>query len=259
MLVDSHCHLNFSEFKDLKEVILAAKSSGVDYILTVGTRLSEVADIKDCINQFSGIFGSVGVHPEYTDKHPLPRVEDLVNMLENSGFVGIGEVGIDRSYNEAPNLRVQEEFFRVHIEAARVSKVPVIVHTREAEEETMYILEDELKKGDFSGVIHCYTGTKRLADFAIEHGFYISVSGIITFGKKTEDLRDKVKRIPIDRLLVETDAPYLAPVPMRGRRNEPSFVKYTAEKLAEIKDISFEEVSNSTTNNFFNLFKKAKR
>ncbi|MBR7158965.1 MAG: TatD family hydrolase [Alphaproteobacteria bacterium] len=259
MLVDSHCHLDYSEFKDLPEVIANAKAAGVDYILSVATQLSEVPQIAECIEKFPGIFGSVGVHPEYTDVHELPTIHALLNILRTPGFVAIGEVGLDMSYADAPPLSVQEEFFRVHIEAAREAEVPVIVHTREAEDETMAILEDEFKKGSFKGLIHCFTGTEKLVDFAIEHGFYISVSGIITFGKKAEDLRNVVKKIPLERLLVETDAPFLAPTPMRGKRNEPAFTKYTAEKLAEIKGITFDKIAKITTDNFFTLFSKAER
>ncbi len=259
MLVDSHCHLNFEEFKDLPEVIARAKEAGVDYILSVATELSEVPKIKKCIEKFPHIFGTVGIHPECTDVYELPTIEELLKLLNFAGFVGIGEVGMDKSYNDAPLLKIQEAFFRVHIEAAREAGVPVIVHTREAEDETMAILADEHKNGDFKALIHCYTGPEKLADFAIEHGFYLSVSGIITFGKNADGLREIVKKIPLNRLLVETDAPFLAPVPMRGKRNEPAFTRYTAERLAQIKDMDFAEIAEKTTDNFFTLFTKAKR
>lgn len=257
MLVDSHCHLNFKDFEgDLDEVILRARQANVGMMQTICTKMHEFDTIHTIAKRYPNIYCSVGVHPHEADKHEMVTVDQLVECTKHPKVIGLGETGLDFFYEHSPR-KEQEESFRRHIEAARITGIPLIIHTRNAEEDTIRILRDEMGKGSFKGLIHCFTSTKYLADFVLEIGFFISISGIISF-KKSNDLRAVVKTVPVERLLIETDAPYLAPVPHRGKRNEPSFVKETNKIVAELKNIDEESCARITTENFFRLFDKAK-
>ncbi len=258
MLVDSHCHLDFPDFAPEREAVLArARAAGVGHFLTIGTGLSRFAAVRAVAESAPDIDCTVGIHPHDAAKEPLASPEPLLEESAHEKVVGFGESGLDFYYNHSPR-EAQIRNFRAHIEAAREARLPLVVHTRDAEDDTIAILTEEQARGAFSGVIHCFTGTPRLARAALELGLYISVSGIATF-KKSDELRATIKDVPLERLLVETDAPYLAPQPVRGKRNEPAFVVHTASMLAELKGVSPAELADTTTANFFRLFAKAKR
>ncbi|MDP6109262.1 MAG: TatD family hydrolase, partial [Rhodospirillales bacterium] len=199
---------------------------------------------------------TAGIHPHNAAKEPEVTAEHQIRMARNDKVIGFGETGLDFFYDKSPR-DLQKSQFKVHIEAAREAGLPLVVHTRDADEDMAEILKEETGKGAFSGLLHCFSSSRDLAETALDLGLYLSISGIVTFNK-ADELREIVKEAPLDRLLVETDAPYLAPVPKRGKRNEPAFTRHIAEKIAEIKEISFEEVATATTDNFFNLFSKAK-
>jgi TatD DNase family protein len=258
MLVDSHCHLDFPEFApELDAVVARARDAGVQTCVSIGTTLAKFPQVLAVAERFENIWCSVGVHPHEAEPELLDGPAPLIERAQHPKVVGIGETGLDFYYNHSQR-EPQITNFRAHIAAARELKLPVIVHTRNADTETVEILRDEMGKGTFIGLIHCFTGTQMLADAALELGFCISVSGIATF-KKSEELRAILKTVPLDRLLVETDAPYLAPMPHRGKRNEPAFVANTAAMLAELKGVSGEKLATATTDNFFRLFTKATR
>lgn len=256
LLVDSHCHLNFPDFKDdLEATIARAREAGVGVMQTICTEMEEFEEVSKIAEQHEGIYCSVGVHPNDSEQKCRADVEALLARTSHPKVIGVGETGLDYYYKHSSHS-VQQESFRIHIDAARRSGLPVIVHTRDADEDTVAILADEMKKGEFKGLIHCFTSSQYLADKAIEMGFYISISGIITF-KSAQAIRDVVKNIPLNRLLVETDAPYLAPMPFRGKRNEPAYTIYTNRVVAELKGITEVECATATTANFFHLFNKA--
>jgi TatD DNase family protein len=255
MLVDSHCHLDFPEFADdLDGVVGRARAMGVGVCVSIGTELSRFPGVRAVAERFDNVWCSVGVHPHESAKEPLGGAQSLIEAAAHPKVVAIGETGLDYYYEHSPR-EPQRANFRAHVAAARATGLPLIVHTRDADDDTIEILRDEMEQGAFTGLIHCFTGTKRLADAALEMGLFISVSGIATF-KNSTALRDVLKDVPLDRLLVETDAPYLAPVPHRGRTNEPSFVVHTATMLAELKGVSPAELADATTRNFFSLFRK---
>ncbi len=258
MLVDSHCHLDFPEFAaELDQVVQRARDVGVKTCVSIGTTLEKFPGVLAVAERFDDVWCSVGIHPHEAEPELISGPEPLIERAQHTKVVGIGETGLDFYYNHSPR-EPQIANFRAHIAAARALKLPLIVHTRNADPETVDILRDEMGKGAFTGLIHCFTGTQMLADAALDMGFCISVSGIATF-KKSDELRAVLKTVPLDRLLVETDAPYLAPMPYRGKRNEPSFVVNTAAMLAELKGVSADELAAATTDNFFRLFTKAKR
>lgn len=259
MLVDSHCHLNFEQLSSqLDDVVARAADAGIGHMLTIGTKLREFDDVRSIAERYDNIHCSVGVHPhEAETEGDEVSTARLVELSSHPRVVAIGETGLDYFYEHAPR-ELQKKSFRVHIEAARETGLPLIVHTRNADTDTINILREEYEKGPFIGVIHCFSSGWEVAEKSMEIGFYISISGIVTF-KAAEELRDHVKLIPLDKLLVETDSPYLAPVPKRGKSNEPSFVAHTAAKVAEIKALDLEELAETTTNNFFNLFNKIER
>lgn len=255
LLVDSHCHLNFPDFKDdIDGVIERARAAGVGVMQTICTELEEFDEIEAIAEKYEGVYCSVGVHPNDSEHVQPAKAEDILRYTSRPKVIGIGETGLDYHY-ERSNRDVQKKSFISHIEAARESGLPLIVHTRDAEEDTVAILADEMRKGGFTGVIHCFTSTQYLADAALEMGFYISFSGIITF-KSAQSIRDVAKTVPNDRMLVETDAPYLAPAPNRGKRNEPAFTGYTNKLLAELKVIDELDCARQTSRNFFRLFNK---
>ena len=256
MLVDSHCHLDYLEKdEDLDEVVARARRAGVGTLLTICTKLSEFQRVRAIAERFEGVFCSVGVHPHEAAEEGVEESSQLVELAGHPKVVGLGETGLDFYYEHSPRA-AQETSFRAHIAAARATGLPVIVHSRDADEDTLRILQEEHAQGPYGAVIHCFTAGPELAHAALDLGFYISLAGIVTF-KKAEALCETVRQVPLERLLVETDAPYLAPVPKRGKRNEPAFVVHTAEKLAELKGVTADELARATTGNFHRLFAKA--
>lgn len=260
--VDSHCHLNFEDFgNDVADVLEAAGKQGISTILNICTKLEEIESIRKIVERSPNLFCTVGIHPH--EAEPTLANIDLDELKEwllthagHPKVVGFGETGLDFYYDHSPR-DLQRDVFRVHIEASLAQGLPLSVHTRNAEEETIQLLR-EAGQGRAKGVLHCFSGTRALAEAALDLGFYISVSGMITF-KKAEDIRETVRQVPLDRLLLETDAPFLAPVPFRGKRNEPAFLIYTAEVVSKLKGISLAELAKITTENFFRLFSKAKK
>jgi len=258
MLVDSHCHLDFPDYAGkVDEVLARARAAGVGVCVSIGTELSRFPGVKAVAEAHDNVWCSVGVHPHESEKELLDDEAALIAEAAHPKVVAIGETGLDYYYEHSPR-QPQQANFRSHIAAARQTGLPVIVHTRDADDDTIDILREEMAKGTFKGLIHCFTGTQKLADAALELGLYISVSGIATF-KNSQPLRDVIESVPLDRLLVETDAPYLAPVPHRGKTNEPAFVAHTAAMLADLKGISGQELADATTENFFRLFSKVQR
>lgn len=258
MLVDSHCHLDFDVFdEDRQETIQRARDAGVATMVTICTRVTRFEEIRAIAETDENIWCSVGIHPHQAEEEPVVTIEDLVSRAAHPKVIGIGETGLDYYYDNSPR-ELQETSFRTHIAASRETGLPLIVHTRDADEDMADILEDEMGKGAFPGVLHCFSSGRRLAERALDIGFYISLSGIVTF-KNAQDLRDIAKDVPVDRILVETDSPFLAPIPNRGKRNEPAFVADTAAKVAELKGVDKHALSMASTENFFRLFSKATR
>jgi TatD DNase family protein len=258
MLVDSHCHLDYlARDWNLDEVVGRAQDSGVRTMLTICTKLSEFDEVRAIADRFADVWCSVGVHPHEAEEEGQEGPERLCKLARLPKVVGIGETGLDFYYEHSPRA-AQEASFRGHIRAARETGLPLIVHTRDADQDTIRVLQEEYADGAYAGVIHCFTAGPALAEAALEMGFYISFSGILTFNK-AENLRATAQRVPLDQLLAETDAPYLAPVPKRGKRNEPAFIVHTADTLAQLKGIAPEDLARITTDNFFRLFGKATR
>lgn len=258
MLVDSHCHLDFPEFEaELDAVVQRAADAGVKVCVSISTTLAGFPKVRAIAERFDNVWCSVGIHPHEAEKEPISGPQALVVFAQHPKVVAIGETGLDYYYEHSPREE-QRVSFRSHIAASRETRLPLVVHTRDADDDTIEILRDEMGKGAFAGVLHCFTGTKRLADAALDLGMFISVSGIATF-KKSGELRDVLKDVPLERLLVETDAPFLAPMPFRGKRNEPAFVAQTAKVLADLKGVSVDELAGVTTRNFFSLFSKVQR
>ena len=257
MLVDSHCHLDFDVFdEDRPETVRRAREAGVGTMVTICTRVSRFADILAVAGSDDDIWCSVGVHPHQAEEEAPLALDDLLDRARHAKVVGIGETGLDYYYDNSPR-DVQQASFRTHIAAARETGLPLIVHTRDADADMANILEEEAGKGAFAGVLHCFSSGRELAERALAIGFYVSFSGILTF-RNAEGLREIARDVPLERILVETDAPFLAPVPNRGKRNEPSFVTHTAAKLAEIKGLAPEALAEASTANFFALFAKAR-
>lgn len=256
MFIDSHCHLNHEKFQgDVAEVVERARRNGVGVMVTINTCLEQFDEVLAIARRFPDIYGTVGVHPHDAEKEPDVSVAQLLERASDPLIIGIGETGLDYFYEHSPR-DIQQASFRRHIEASRKSQLPLIVHTRDAEADTLAILREEMGKGAYPGVIHCFSASRDFAEQALDMGFYISISGIVTF-KTAEDLRATVRMVPLDRLLIETDAPYLAPIPFRGKRNEPALISHTAARLAELKGVSVSELANATTENFRRLFSKA--
>lgn len=255
MLVDSHCHLDFPDFTGERDAVLArARAAGVVAMLTISTRLDQFPAVRAIAETDDDIWCSVGAHPHEAADHAAMTVVELTAFAEHPRVIGIGETGLDFYYERSPR-DIQERVFRAHIAASRDSGLPLIVHARDADAEIASILR---RDRPHAGVLHCFSSGRNLAEAALDLGFYISISGIVTF-RKSDELRAIVRDVPIDRLLVETDAPYLAPVPHRGKRNEPAYVAATAATVAELKGTSAEELAEATTANFFRLFQKARR
>ncbi|HEX8364758.1 MAG TPA: TatD family hydrolase [Allosphingosinicella sp.] len=256
MFVDSHCHLNYKGLAEDQPAVLArARAAGVETMLNISTRAAEWDEVIGLAEREADVFASVGVHPHDADTHADVETATLVQRAGHARVVGIGESGLDFYYDRSDRDR-QRASFRAHLAAARETGLPIIVHTREAEADTHQILAEEMEKGAFSGVIHCFTASRDFADKALALGLYISISGIVTF-KNARDLQDTAKTIPLDRLLIETDSPFLAPVPHRGRPCEPAFVAETARFLAELRGESLDRLAAATSANFRRLFAKA--
>jgi len=257
MYVDSHCHLNFPDLvKDLPTIVQNMKTNQVGHALVVSVNLEDWPDIISLVASRDGLWASVGVHPDYDDVALEPTVEDLVERAAHPKVIAIGETGLDYFRMSEP-LDWQRERFRRHIQAAKQSGLPLIIHTRSAPEDTIKILQEEGASA-VGGVMHCFTESWEVAQAALDMNFYISMSGIVTF-KNARQLHEVAQRVPLDRLLIETDSPYLAPVPFRGKRNDPSLVMHVGEHIAQLRGIPAAEVAEHTTENFFRLFHRARR
>lgn len=257
MLVDSHCHLDFPDFaSELPDVLARAGNAGVGLMLTICTHVTRFEQVRALAEAHANIWCTVGIHPHEAGHEPATETAQLVTLADHPKVVGFGETGLDYYYDHSPRAD-QQRSFRAHIAAARQTGLPVVIHTREADADMAAILREEMAEGAFPGLIHCFSSGPELADLAMELGLYLSFSGIITF-KTADTLRATLKAVPLDRILIETDAPYLAPIPKRGKRNEPAFVSFTAAKVAEVKGIAVEEVAEATTANFLRLFGKVR-
>jgi len=253
-LIDSHCHLDFDGLSNrLPEVLAAMEANDVGGCMTIGVTLEEAPQVLAIAAAHEQVFASVGVHPEYAD-HKEPDVETLCDLAQHPKVLAIGETGLDYHWHK-DKPEWQRERFRVHIRAAKQLNKPLVIHTREAAEDTLAILKEE-GAGSVGGILHCFTETLAVAEEAMALGFYISISGIVSF-KKAEQVHEVARSIPLDRLLVETDAPYLAPVPFRGKPNEPAYVRYVAEAIANLRQISYAEVAEASSRNFLKLFPAA--
>ena len=254
MIVDSHCHLDYSHlYNQLDDVVKRALSNQIKYLLTICTTLESFEKIKLIVKQYSNIYGTFGIHPHESDKYKNVDLKFILNEKKKyKKIIGIGETGLDFYYNHSDKT-IQKKSFIEHIKAAAQLNIPLIVHSRNAEVDTYEILKSEKKNSDLKVLVHCFTGSKDFAKKLIDIDCYISVSGIITF-KNSSDLANTVSSIPIEKLLVETDSPYLAPQPYRGKSNEPSYIVHTVEKLSQIKNSSRKFIINNTTNNFKKLF-----
>jgi TatD DNase family protein len=256
MLIDSHCHLDFPELAaDRAGVLARARAAGIDGMVTISTRVKRFDESKAIAEAHPQVWCSVGTHPHHADEELDIYAEDLVRLSAHPKCVAIGEAGLDYFYDNAPK-EAQAEGLRRHIAASRTTQLPLVIHSRQCDDDMAAILREEAGQGAFPFVLHCFTAGMDLARTALELGGYISFSGIITF-KNAEEIREVAKMVPADRYLVETDAPYLAPIPHRGSTNEPSFVAHTAAKVAEVRGIPLEQLGTETTENFFRLFSKA--
>lgn len=255
-IVDSHCHLDFPQLADeIDDVIDRARAAGVTRMVTICTKLREVARVRAIAEAHEGVFFAAGTHPMSVASEPMVSVEDLVALAAHPKMVGIGESGLDYHYT-ADSMKVQQDSLRVHIEAARQTGLPLIIHARDADDDMVRILTEEYRAGAYTCVMHCFSSSPALAEAALDLGFYLSMSGIAAFPKSTE-LRQIFAAAPIDRILVETDAPYLAPPPYRGKRNEPSYTVHTAQVGAELFDMDLAGFAAATSANFDRLFWKA--
>ena len=256
MIIDSHCHLNYEPMSlSLSEVIKRANKEGVEYMLTISTEDKSFEKILKITSEHNCVFGTYGIHPHEAKNHlSINSIEIIKKLNFSNKIIGIGETGLDFFYNHSTK-KDQIKLFEEHISAAQETNLPLIVHTRNAEDETLEILKKKKNERDFKVLIHCFTGSKKFAFNLIDLGAYISASGVITF-KKSKDLANTFKKLPNEQILVETDAPYLAPVPLRGKSNEPSYITHTIKFLSDLKEISFKDFSNITSTNFFKLFGK---
>src|ERR1700683_2542001 len=258
MLIDSHCHLDFPDFStELDAVVARARAAGIERMVTICTRVCRHDAVLAIAERFPDVYCSVGTHPHYAHEELDVPTADLVALTGNAKIVALGEAGLDYHYDNSPR-DAQEKGFRAHIAAARQSELPLVIHSRDADDDMARILEEETGRGAFPAVLHCFTGGAELARRAIALGLFISFTGILTF-KNSAALRAIAAELPGDRILVETDAPYLAPSPFRGKRNEPAYVGEVAKILAESRGVPFEEIARQTTDNFFALFRKVPR
>jgi TatD DNase family protein len=255
-IVDSHCHLDFPDFEgEIPNLVLRAQDAGVKRMVTICTQLKNEPKVRKIAEEFKPIYYAAGTHPMSASTEPLATVDQLIKIAQHPKMVGIGETGLDYHYT-AETADIQKTSLKIHIEAARETNLPLIIHSRAADEDMAAILKDEFNNGHYKCVMHCFSSSVELAKLSLDLGFYLSMSGIITF-KKSEELRTIFKLAPIDQVLVETDSPYLSPVPFRGKRNEPSYTAHTAEMGASIYGLDYEAFANQTTKNFNKLFSKA--
>jgi TatD DNase family protein len=257
MFADSHCHLDYKGLGERQQEVLAnARARGVEVMLNIATRESEWDQVLATAEREPDVWATVGIHPHEADQHPDVGTARLIARAQHRRVVGIGETGLDYYYDKSDRER-QQASFRAHISAARETQLPIVVHTREAEDDTAAILREEMEQGVFPGVIHCFTASAAFADIALDLGFYISISGIVTF-RNARDLQATAARLPLDRMLIETDAPFLAPVPHRGKTGEPAFVADTAAFLADLRGESLDVLADATAHNFYTLFSKVR-
>ena len=257
MLVDSHCHLDFPDFaEDLDGIVSRARTAGIGRMVTISTRVRKLDQLLAISGRYDDVYCSVGTHPHNADEEDGISADELIALTQHPKVVALGEAGLDYFYDDG-SPEAQARGFRAHIAAARATGLPLVIHTREADEDCARILEEEAAEGSFRAVLHCYTGGRELALKAVSLGLYIGFTGILTF-KKSEALRALAAELPADRILVETDSPYLAPGKFRGKRNEPAYVVEVAKVLAETRGVSFDEISRQTSENFFRLFSKVK-
>ncbi|WP_341702021.1 TatD family hydrolase [Ferrovibrio sp.] len=255
MLIDSHCHLDFPDFAEERDAVIArARDAGIGLMLTISTRLDQFDRVLAIAEAYPDVYCTVGVHPHEADDHVDVTAAKLVALAKHPKVVGIGETGLDYFY-EHSDRAAQRNCFLAHIAAARETGLPVVIHTRDADADTAEILDAEMARGKFPGLLHCFSSGQALAELAVRHGMMVSFSGILTFNK-ARNVQDTAVALPIENLLVETDAPYLAPVPLRGKRNEPSFVVHTAAFLARLKGCPVADITEQTTRNFLRLFAK---
>ena len=258
MLIDSHCHLDFPDFaSELDAVVARARAAGIGRMVTISTRVRQHAQVLAVAEKFPDVFCSVGTHPHHSSEEPEVDAKMLIEMAKHPKIVAIGEAGLDYHYDTGPR-EVQAASFRQHIAAARATGLPLVIHSRDCDADMGKILEEETGKGAFPAVLHCFTGGRELAFKGIELGLHVSFTGILTF-KNSDDLRAIAKDLPADRILVETDSPYLAPLPYRGKRCEPAYTAETAKVLAATRGVSLDEIARQTTENFFRLFNKVPR
>lgn len=255
MLIDTHCHLDFPDFApEQAQVVARARAAGVGRMVTICTHVTKFDAIRAIAERYEDVFCTVGTHPNHAQDEPEASVAQIVALAAHDKCVGIGEAGLDYHYDRAPR-DLAHRVFRAHIAAARETGLPIVIHTRDADADCAAILREEMGKGAFTALLHCFTSSAELARTAVELGLYISFSGVVTF-KNSADLREIAREVPLERILVETDAPFLAPVPHRGRRNEPAYVADTARLLAEVKGVSEAEFAAATTANALRLFTK---
>ncbi len=259
MLVDHHCHLDFANFtKDRDAVVARARAVGVEILVSISTTMAALPALIETVSRYETVYCSAGTHPHYAHREIDLTVEDYVNATDHDRVIAIGEAGLDYFYDRAP-VEDQEAGFRTQIEAARRTGLPIVIHSRDADDHMASILEDEMAKGPFKAVLHCFTGGRDLAERALALGVYISFTGVITFKNNMDDLRAIMRDVPSDRILVETDSPFLAPVPHRGKRNEPAFVRHVASMMARERGVSVSELEAMTTDNFHRLYTKVPR
>lgn len=258
LVVDSHCHLDFEGMEDaLPSMLGRARDAGVGVMVSISSRVSHIDRLRQIAEQNPPVYFTVGTHPHNAHEELDITARRLAELSQHPKCVGIGEVGLDYHYQLSPRA-AQAQGFRTHIDAARQTGLPLVIHSREAEDDTIAILEDEMRRGTFTPLLHCFTSEARLAEAAIALGGYVSFSGILTY-KSAADIKATAQQLPLDRILVETDTPYLAPVPYRGKSNEPAFVVKTLETLAGLRNLPVEEMATITSDNFFRLFAKAER
>ncbi|MDR3525450.1 MAG: TatD family hydrolase [Acetobacteraceae bacterium] len=255
MLVDTHCHLDYFTDTEIPEMLARAREAGVGEVVTIGTRMSQAPRLRQIADANANVWCTVGVHPHQAGEEGIPTPEEIAAATAYPKVIGVGETGLDYFYDKAPR-EAQKANFRAHCAAARLTQLPLCIHARDADDDIAEILRDEVGKGAFPLLLHCFSSTRALAECALELGGYISLSGILTF-PKSQEIRDIARDVPKERLLVETDSPYLAPVPFRGKRNEPGYVAHTARVLAGICGMSEAEMADLTTANFRRLFRKA--
>lgn len=256
MIVDSHCHLDFPDFADeIDAVVARSHAAGVTRLVTISTFISRFETYKALAERFDSVFFTIGTHPHQAAQEPDTPVQTLVDLSRHPRCIGIGEAGLDYHYDKSPR-DVQARVFRTHIEAARITGLPLVIHARSADDDMIAILREETAKGPFKAILHCFSSGPELARVGVELGLTVSFSGILTF-KRSDELRAIARDVPLDRLLVETDAPFLAPEPHRGKRCEPAFTAITTRVLAEVKGISVDDMAKATTANFYRLFDKA--